>query len=285
MNANEATLIWADEYSRMAETYDRFVVPRFEPVAKAVAEFASPAPGELFLDFGTGTGLLARLIAPRILPQSVVAIDLADNALSVGSYRSGEAGIRNIRFEMMDSRNIVYPGRLFNGVVSNFGVPNLGYDRTFAETYRVLKPSGRFVFSEWDAEVPPGAVLVSSLLEKYGTATPSKDLAAVREARNFSQSAEECRAKGDPRSVKDALRSAGFEHVSVVTKTFDVRFDSVADMMAFEASWGRVDRELSELTPSSRRAFDEELRDRLRLRAKDGPIQETWTVHFYAARP
>src|SRR3972149_5547286 len=98
MNPNEATLVVADEYSRMAETYDRRVTPRFESVAKAVLELLDPKPGELVLDVATGTGLLARLLAPKVHPQTVVAIDLADGALSVASFRAGAEGVRTIRF-------------------------------------------------------------------------------------------------------------------------------------------------------------------------------------------
>src|SRR5436309_202777 len=42
MNANEATLVWVDEYSRMAEAYDKNVAPRFEPIAREVVRLAAP---------------------------------------------------------------------------------------------------------------------------------------------------------------------------------------------------------------------------------------------------
>src|SRR3989442_3625712 len=182
VNANEATVVWVDEYSRMAEAYDQIVAPRFEPIAQEVVRLADPKANELFLDVGTGTGLLACLLAPRVLPQGVVAIDLADGQIAVGSYRAGNAGIRNIRFEMLDSRNIVYRGKLFDGAASNLGVPALGYDRVFHEVYRVLKPSGRFVFSEWPTDPNPSFAALRELLEKHGTPSPSTDLAQVREA-------------------------------------------------------------------------------------------------------
>ena len=96
------------------------------------------------------------MIAPKVLPQGVVAIDLADGALAAGTYRAARYGIKSIRFEMMDVRNIIYPGRKFDAVASNLGIPAFGFDRCFAEVARVLKPTGRFVFSEWgDFTAPP----------------------------------------------------------------------------------------------------------------------------------
>src|SRR5213076_1497103 len=52
MNANEATLLYVDEFSRMAEAYDRNVVPRFEAIAREVLRLANLKAGELVLDIG-----------------------------------------------------------------------------------------------------------------------------------------------------------------------------------------------------------------------------------------
>src|SRR5207247_10306385 len=101
--------------------------------AREVLRLENPEPGGLVLDIGTGTRRLACLVAPLVRPQGVVAIDLADGAISVASYRAGNAGIRNIRFEMLDSRNIVYHGKLFDAAVSNLGIPDFGWDRVFQE--------------------------------------------------------------------------------------------------------------------------------------------------------
>src|SRR5438105_9571470 len=244
MNANEATLVWVDEYSRMADAYAKNVAPRFEPIAQEVVRLAAPKPNELFLDVGTGTGLLACLLAPRVLPQGVVAVDLAETATSVASYRAGNAGIRNIRFEMLDSRNIVYRGKLFDGVTSNLGVPALGYDRVFQEVHRVLKPGGRFVFSEWPTEPNPTFAAVRELLGTHGTITPSKDLAQVREAVRLVRTDPEAKALGDPDAVFKALDVAGFEKRDATTKTFPVRFTSVAGLVVFAGSYGWYEREL-----------------------------------------
>jgi ubiquinone/menaquinone biosynthesis C-methylase UbiE len=284
VNANEATLVWVDEYSRMAEAYDRNVAPRFERIAQEVVRVADPKPNELFLDIGTGTGLLACLLAPRVLPQGVVAIDLAEGAISAASYRAGNAGIRNIRFEMLDSRNIVYRGKLFDGVASNLGVPALGYDRVFQEVHRVLKPSGRFVFSEWPTDPNPSFAVLRELLEKHGTRTPSKDLSQVREAVRLVRTDPEAKALGDPRAVLKALGVAGFERRDATTKTFPVRFASVEELLGFAASYGWYERELREMPTESRRTFDEELEARLGPLTTPSGIEDTWTLNLFVAR-
>lgn len=284
MNLNEATLVWADEYSRMAEVYDRVVAPRFEPIARTVLELADPKPNELVLDVATGTGLLACLLAPRVLPQTVVAIDLADGALPVASYRAGRAGIHNIRFEMMDARNIVYRSGLFDAVVSNLGIPNLGYDRTFYEMRRLLKPDGRVVFSEWDATPPAGEAAFYELLEKYATRTPSPELARIREARAISRSDPDARALRHPPQVRERLEAAGFASVQVVSKTFPTLFADAQALVAFLGAWGWDERELSELSQDVRRAFDAELEERLRPRMGPGGLREDFPIHFYVAR-
>ncbi len=284
MNVNEATLVIVDEYSRMAETYDRVVTPRFEPIARAVAELIAPKSGEMVLDVSTGTGLLACLLAPLTVPAQLVAIDLADEAIRVASYRAGNAGIRNIRFEMMDARNIVYRSHLFDAVGSNLGIPNIGYDRTFHEVHRLLKPGGRFVFSEWDAKLAPTGTAYRELLAAHRTTTPSPALAHVREAVALHRNAPEAKELQNPAAVAKRLAAEEFVDVRDVVRTFPIRYADAKELIAFETAWGWDDREVAEMSPDHRAAFEAELADRLRSQEGTSGIEDTWTIHFTIAR-
>ncbi len=284
MNVNEATLVYADEYSRMAETYDRVVAPRFRPIAETVVELLAPKPGEMMLDVSTGTGLLACLAAPLTAPAQFVAIDLADEAIRVASYRAGAAGIRTIRFEMMDARNIVYRSHLFDAIGSNLGIPNVGYDRTFHEAHRLLKPGGRFVFSEWDANLPPSESAFYELLEKHKTWAPSPALAQVREAVSVNRNAPEAKDLRNPAAVAAKLAAEEFVEIHEVVRTFPARFADAKDLIAFLTAWGWDEREVHEMAPDHRTALEAELAERLGPRTTEAGIEDTWTIHFTVAR-
>jgi ubiquinone/menaquinone biosynthesis C-methylase UbiE len=285
MNSEEVVLLFADEYSRMAEAYDAHVAPRFEPIARRVADLADPRPNESFLDLGAGTGLLACLLAPRVAPQAVVAIDLADGALAKGTYRAARLGIRSVRFEMMDARNVIYPGKTFDGVVSNLGIPYYGTDRCFKEVARVLRPTGRFVFSEWAGSRDPPFQAFFRVMEPHRNPSPPRNVAELREARALARSSEEFKALQDPERVRAALGKAGFHRVDMETRTMKAVFEPPESYIDFQLSWGEAEVEVSAMRPESRAAFLAELTKELRDIAGGSRLAADWVHNYYVARP
>ena len=285
VNPEEVVLLLADEYSRMAETYDRTVTPHFASIAERVLRLADPKPGELVLDLGTGTGLLACMVAPRVAPQGVVAIDLADGAIAQATYRAAGLGIRSIRFEMLDVRNIVYRGGLFDAVVSNLGVPSIGFERCFQEVARVLKPAGRFVFSEW-GEMPDSAFDVFlAALERHRVREPPKKLAEIRAATEYFRTSQGYRDLRSPDAVESALGKAGFRRVAVRTEIVTTPFQPPESFIDFRLAWGANEAEVAAMDAGTRRAFMEDVGAELRARAGGTRLDDDWLMHFYEARP
>src|SRR5689334_13373487 len=68
-----------------AERYERWVVPFVShPMLLPLLDFARLQPGERVLDVATGTGLVARLAARRVMPGgAVTGLDLNDEMLNV----------------------------------------------------------------------------------------------------------------------------------------------------------------------------------------------------------
>jgi len=284
VNPEEIVLLLADEYSRMAAAYDANVTPHFAPIAERVVGLADPRSGELFLDLGAGTALLACMIAPKVLPQGVVAIDLADGALAAGTYRAARLGIKSIRFEMMDVRNIIYPGRRFDAVVSNLGIPAFGFDRCFVEVARVLKSIGRFIFSEWgDFADPPYDALLRAV-QRHRNPNPPKKLADLRAAVAFYRRSDAMKAIRSPDRMKTSLKAAGFRHVDVKTELHKAVFAPPETFIDFRMAWGANEAEFAGMAEPSRAAFLAEVKDELWRHASGDRLEVDWLVHHYVAK-
>ena len=285
MNPDEAVLLWVDEYSRMAEAYEANVVPRFSPFAAKLVERASLRPNATVLDVSTGTGLTALLAAKAIGGAGlVVGIDLADGALHVAQTKAARAGLRNLRFEMLDSRNIVYRGGLFDAALTSFGLPSIGHEQAMREVHRVLKEGASFHALGWAVRDPPsGWDAFEEVVARHRSASPSKALAQLREAGDVVTKSGDTVAIQTPEIVTAKLRAAGFSDVRAQPHSEDVTFASLDDVVAFRGSWGTTERELVEMGDAVA-AFRTDLAARYEeYRTPDG-YRLRWSVVYYDAK-
>ena len=133
-----------DFFDRIAPSYDSWAGGQHERVAARLVDLAQPQKGEHVLDVGTGTGLVAHLVAPRVSPGSVIGIDLSDNMLAIARTKKA----RNVQFLGMAAERLVFKPETFDLVTMGQALAYLS-DPTdgLAEAHRVLRAGGRLAVS------------------------------------------------------------------------------------------------------------------------------------------
>src|SRR3982074_1459902 len=133
-----------DFFDRIAPSYDSWAGGQHERVAVRLVDLAAPQKGEHVLDVGTGTGLVAHLVAPRVSPGSVIGIALSEQMMSIARSKQS----KNVQFLGMAAERLVFKPETFDLVTMGQALAYLS-DPTdaLAEAHRVLRPGGRIAVS------------------------------------------------------------------------------------------------------------------------------------------
>jgi SAM-dependent methyltransferase len=213
-------------------------LPPYKRLLADTVSWASPAPGEDWLDLGCGGGAISRELWQRTegLIGTVTGVDCA--AVNDQKYRDLRKTLQpspgsRLRFVCHDfsAGPLPFEAGSFDHAVSGLSISyaesfdadtgtwtDKAYDYLLAEVKRVLRPGGRFVFSVNVPEPSWAKVAVLSLGSVFGAAKPlialKKAGRMLRYGRWLKQEARRGRFHYLPaETVTAKLRAAGFTDI------------------------------------------------------------------------
>jgi ubiquinone/menaquinone biosynthesis C-methylase UbiE len=247
-----------------------------------LVEDASPERGDVVLDLGTGSGVAA-IEVRRAVPSAglVVGIDRSDAMIALARKKAVRGRLRNVRFIKMSEEDLRFPDAFFDAAISNCGIGIPDFSKGLREILRVLRPSGLLVFNDWHLiDVKPHRIF-GEVLGKYRTATPSPHLARERSALASMESFH--RSLSSKRQL-EIVRDAGFGEARLANRRYGVRLGGTKDYLKMRLYRATIRRELLEMSPTQRRLFLSELKERLGEFVKGNSFVFDWNVFYIHAR-
>jgi SAM-dependent methyltransferase len=138
--------------------------------------------GETVLDLGSGGGIDVLLSAKRVGSTGFVfGVDMTDEMLALAQENKAKAGVTNVAFLKGRIEDIPLPANSVDVVISNC-VINLAADKSLVlkDTFRVLKPGGRFAVADVVADGPVPDDLRRNLESWVGCVAGALDIDTYR---------------------------------------------------------------------------------------------------------
>lgn len=257
-----------------AEAYEAQLVPiLFAPWARRAVDLAHPQHGEVVLDVACGTGIGARLVAPRIAPDGVILnADIDQAMVEVGGRAARDAGVSSDRltWRVAPMEESVAADESIDLCLCLQG-PNFAQDPAvaLARMFSALKPGGRLVASFWnDFAENKGHHAIGQALIARGLQAATKPFSL-----------------GDPAKARDLIEAAGFVIEAFETDVEEIGVSSARAFVDAVAAGAPATRHaLAQLQQDAFEDFVEDVARRLNPYRNGNGMALPTSAHLVLAR-
>ena len=243
-----------EQWQSAAEAWYRWSPLLREWLGKATDTMLSMAgigAGHHVLDVAAGAGEQSITTAKLVGPSGhVLATDISPNILVYAQKMAKEAGLNNIKTEVMDGENLTVPDGSFDAVISRVGLIYFpDQQRALREMLRVLKPGGKIAAVVYSTpEKNKFFSIPVSVIRKHAKLPPP----APGQPGPFSL--------GSPGTIEKVFEQAGFSDITTTLVDSPVKLPVAKSCVQFEReSFGALHQMMSSLTDAEKEKVWEEI--------------------------
>ena len=256
------------------ESYERFAVGRlFRQLAERFLEGVPLRPGQRVLDVACGTGIVARVAAPRVGPSGkVVGLDLNEGMLAVARERSAAEGA-SITWQQGDATALPFADAEFDVVLCQQGlqfVPDKA--RALAEMRRVVVPGGLIALAVFGPVNRYDGALAEALARYVDDKVAKLSLARF--------------ALGDLGTLQPLLEQAGLDPIDIRTVAITRHVQPTQEWLLESSAGVPYGADIAAMQPPARAAMVREIAAKLKDLWVADRFEVPTDVHLvYARRP